>query len=93
MAKIFASFFGAAILAAQCWAANPGNASSVWEVPVNLRNVYPAENFNRNVTSTWWDTQVLDGHSSELASQMSDKLREVSFVVLDKKMYQVSNPK
>ncbi|KAH9243117.1 hypothetical protein K456DRAFT_1767521 [Colletotrichum gloeosporioides 23] len=53
-----------------------------------LRNVFPAENFNRNVTTTWWSTEVLDGHSTEAAAEASAALANASFIVLDKDMYQ-----
>lgn len=61
----------------------------VFEVPVQLRNIYPAKNFNRDVTTTWWNTAVLDGHAEEASVQVSQTLKSASFVVLDKDMYPV----
>ncbi|KAH7329676.1 hypothetical protein B0I35DRAFT_48481 [Stachybotrys elegans] len=60
---------------------------SVFEVPMGSRNVYPAENFNRDVTTTWWETTVLDGHSSDASTELAGALKEASFLVLDNAMY------
>lgn len=62
----------------------------VYEVPSHLRNIYPANNFNRDVTTTWWDTVVLDGHATEASVDVSTIFKTATFVVLDRKMYQVS---
>ncbi|KAF9879303.1 hypothetical protein CkaCkLH20_03536 [Colletotrichum karsti] len=67
----------------------PRNEPIVFEVPVSLRNVFPAVNFNRNVTTTWWDTEVLDGHPTEEAFKVTEAMKKASFVVLDKDMYQI----
>ncbi|KAE9573165.1 hypothetical protein CGMCC3_g10652 [Colletotrichum fructicola] len=69
--------------------ASNGNFPTAYEVPAGLRNVFPAENFNRNVTTTWWGTEVLDGHSTEAAAEASAALANASFIVLDKDMYQI----
>ncbi|KAF6815117.1 gluconolactonase precursor [Colletotrichum plurivorum] len=66
-----------------------GSESTVYEVPTTLRNVYPAANFNRNVTTTWWATEILDGHSAEEAVGITAALKSASFVVLDQDMYQL----
>ncbi|KAH0436153.1 hypothetical protein CcaCcLH18_04443 [Colletotrichum camelliae] len=65
------------------------NFPTAFEVPASLRNVFPAENFNRNVTTTWWSTEVLDGHSTEAAAEATAALANASFIVLDKDMYQI----
>lgn len=65
------------------------NRSSVYEVPTGLRNTFPAENFNRDVTTAWWETEVLYGLSSEEASEASKALKDASFLVLDQDMYEV----
>lgn len=65
------------------------NFPTAYEVPAGLRNVFPAENFNRNVTTTWWSTEVLDGHSTKAAAEASAALANASFIILDKDMYQV----
>lgn len=62
---------------------------SVFEAPVGLRNLYRAQNFNRDVTTAWWQTSVLDGHSSESSAEVADALRSASYIVLDKAMYSV----
>lgn len=64
--------------------------SSVFEVPTGTRNVFPAANFNRDVTTNWWDTEVLGGHDAEAASQLAVSLKNASFIVLDQDFYQVS---
>ncbi|KAL0930054.1 gluconolactonase precursor [Colletotrichum truncatum] len=67
----------------------PLNASTVFEVPVSLRNVFPAYNFDRDVTTTWWNTAVLDGHSNAAASDATEALKNASFIVLDHDMYEI----
>jgi hypothetical protein len=62
---------------------------SVFEVPTGLRNVYPAENFNRDVTTAWWQTIVLDGHSSNASTELAEAMKEASYLVLDPAMYSV----
>lgn len=66
--------------------------SSVFEVPPSVRNVFPAANFNRDVTTNWWDTELLDGHASEAASELAASLKNASFIVLDQEFYKVSFP-
>lgn len=68
---------------------NPGY-SSVYEVPTGLRNIFPAGNFNRDVTTSWWETEVLDGLSEEEANEAIKALKGASFLVLDDDMYDVS---
>lgn len=63
---------------------------SVFEVPPNVRNVFPAANFNRDVTTNWWETELLDGHASKAASELAASLKNASFVILDQEFYQVS---
>lgn len=67
------------------FAEHPG----VFEVPRELRNLYPAENFNRDVTTSWWQTEILDGHSSDTSTEVSDAMRDASYIVLDNAMYSV----
>lgn len=64
--------------------------SSVFEVPSSVRNVFPAANFNRDVTTNWWDTEVLDGNNDEAASDLAASLKNASFIVLDQEFYAVS---
>lgn len=63
--------------------------SSVFEVLLSLRNVFPAANFNRDVTTNWWETEILDGQSSQAASDLAASLKITSFIVLDQDFYQV----
>ncbi|KAK7710094.1 hypothetical protein SLS63_013060 [Diaporthe eres] len=62
---------------------------SVFEVPAGTRNLFPAANFNRDVTTNWWDTKVLDGHDAEAASELAVSLKNASFIVLDQEFYQL----
>ncbi|KEZ43380.1 Uncharacterized protein SAPIO_CDS4844 [Scedosporium apiospermum] len=49
---------------------------SILEVGGGLRNVFPADNFNRNVSTAWWDTDVLDdGNSNEEAKNTAKDLK------------------
>lgn len=66
------------------------NHPDVFDVPARLRNLYPANNFNRDVTTTWWETSVLDGHAAESSLDIASQLRSATFVVLDKDFYKVS---
>lgn len=67
-----------------------GNSDAILHVPARVRNVYPAENFNRDVTTSWWETKVLDGHSTIESSSFSKAMRDATFLVLDQGMYEVS---
>lgn len=79
------------IVAGSASAADISKHPDVFEVPVQLRNVYPANNFNRDVTTTWWDTAVLDGHPEAASVEVSETLKSASFIVLDKDMYKVTS--
>jgi hypothetical protein len=62
---------------------------SIVEVGSAYRNVFPAKDFNRNVTTTWWQTNVLDGDTSQNATSLKKALKDASFIVLNKDMYKV----
>lgn len=62
---------------------------SVVEVPSRIRNVFPAENFNRNVTTTWWMTEVLNGEKTSAYEETVEVLTNASIIVLDQDMYKV----
>jgi gluconolactonase len=49
---------------------------------------FAAQNFNRNVTVPWWETQILnaDNHAVEETLRM---LGDASFIVLNAEMYKV----
>lgn len=64
---------------------------SVTEVSPDFRAVFPASNFNRNVSTSWWGTQVL-GESNSNANRALAALRNASFVVFNKDMYKVRIP-
>ncbi|KAH6874452.1 hypothetical protein B0T10DRAFT_465752 [Thelonectria olida] len=62
---------------------------SVVEVPSRIRNVFPAENFNRNVTTTWWMTEVLNGEKTSAYEETVEVLTNASIIVLDQDMYKL----
>jgi hypothetical protein len=67
----------------------PLTGPSIVEVGSAYRNVFPAKDFNRNVTTTWWQTNVLDGDTSQNATSLKKALKDASFIVLNKDMYKV----
>jgi hypothetical protein len=67
----------------------PLRGPSIVEVRSAYRNVFPAKDFNRNVTTTWWQTDVLDGDASQNATSLKKALKDASFIVLNKDMYKV----
>ncbi|KAF5009770.1 hypothetical protein FDECE_4043 [Fusarium decemcellulare] len=62
---------------------------SIVHVGGSLRNVFPENNFNRNVTTTWWDTETLDDDLDEGAKTATEALKAASFIVLNRGMYQL----
>lgn len=62
--------------------------SSIVEVQPSFRNVFPAPNFNRNVTTSWWETGLIGGNN-ETAAIGLDELQDSSFIVLNSDMYKV----
>ncbi|KAH7261657.1 hypothetical protein BKA59DRAFT_518642 [Fusarium tricinctum] len=67
----------------------PLRGPSIVEVGSAYRNVFPAKDFNRNVTTTWWQTNVLDGDTSQNATSLKKALKDASFIVLNKDMYKL----
>ncbi|TVY77467.1 Gluconolactonase [Fusarium oxysporum f. sp. cubense] len=67
----------------------PLRGPSIVEVRNAYRNVFPAKDFNRNVTTTWWQTDVLDGDASQNATSLKKALKDASFIVLNKDMYKL----
>ncbi|SCO36995.1 uncharacterized protein FFNC_05392 [Fusarium fujikuroi] len=67
----------------------PLRGPSIVEVGSAYRNVFPATDFNRNVTTTWWQTDVLDGDASQKATSLKNSLEDASFIVLNKDMYKL----
>lgn len=60
----------------------------VLQVPAALRNVFPADNFNRNVTVPCWSTNVFAEQSTDVEVYL-DSLAEAHFIVLDNEFYDV----
>ncbi|CAJ0538651.1 Ff.00g066590.m01.CDS01 [Fusarium sp. VM40] len=67
----------------------PLRGPSIVQVGSAYRNVFPAQDFNRNVTTTWWQTDVLDGDASQHATSLEKDLKDASFIVLNKDMYKL----
>ncbi|KAG9196874.1 hypothetical protein G6514_003203 [Epicoccum nigrum] len=68
---------------------SPGSKGAVLRVPTEFRNVFPAENFNRNVTVPWWSTSVLSTGESVDAVAGLNTLAGASFLVLNDEFYTV----
>ncbi|KAJ0127085.1 hypothetical protein HZ326_29814 [Fusarium oxysporum f. sp. albedinis] len=67
----------------------PLRGPSIVEVRSAYRNVFPAKDFNRNVTTTWWQTDVLDGDASQNATSLKKALKDASFILLGVKDHTV----
>lgn len=63
--------------------------SSIVEVQPSFRNVFPASNFNRNVTTSWWETGLMDGNDTTAVRGLTE-LKDSSFIVLNPEMYKAS---
>lgn len=62
---------------------------SIVEPSPEIRNVFPATNFNRNVSTNWWDTEVLDGAEAAAAMELKATLEIATIIVLNRDMYKV----
>ncbi|RSM14790.1 hypothetical protein CDV31_005224 [Fusarium ambrosium] len=62
---------------------------SIVQINPALQNVFPAENFNRNITTSWWDTDVVDGPPSSSASKFLASLKQANFIALDDRFYEL----
>ncbi|KAH7038368.1 uncharacterized protein B0I36DRAFT_236248 [Microdochium trichocladiopsis] len=62
---------------------------SVVEVPASIRNVFPAKDFNRPVTQTYWQTEVRSGDPSGIANHTLRQLGNATFLAFDRGFYDV----
>lgn len=62
---------------------------SIVDVPARIRNVFAAQNFNRNVTVPWWETQILNGDNHIVEETLRILSDAASFIVFNAEMYQV----
>lgn len=62
---------------------------SVVEVTQSFNDVFPYENFNRNVTVPMWDTSLLNGKNMSAAQKDLETIANASFIVYDSAFYNV----
>lgn len=62
---------------------------SIVEVSPKFRNVFPAANFNRNVSVNWWHTDILNGSISSSTNDALNALEDASFIAFDQDFYKV----
>ena len=63
---------------------------TIAEITPEWNNVFPAANFNRNVSTAFWQPTIMnDSTTTDVANQLS-KIGKASFIVYDKEMYQVN---
>jgi gluconolactonase len=62
---------------------------SVIEVSPSLRNVFPAANFNRNVSVPWWSTDVLSKEDHTKPEATLASLEQAQFIVFNADFYEV----
>ncbi|KAE8312256.1 hypothetical protein BDV41DRAFT_577879 [Aspergillus transmontanensis] len=60
---------------------------SVVEVTQSFNDVFPYENFNRNVTVPMWDTSLLNGKNKSAAQKGLETIANASFIVYDSDFY------
>ncbi|CAG8003253.1 unnamed protein product [Penicillium salamii] len=62
---------------------------SVVEITQGYNNVFPYENFNRNVTVPTWDTSLLNGGDKSVIQEDLDAIANATFIVYDSEFYKV----
>lgn len=62
---------------------------SVVEVTQQFNDVFPYENFNRNVTVPMWETSLLSGKNKSMVQKDLEAIANASFVVYDSDFYNV----
>ncbi|KAL4894300.1 hypothetical protein BDV59DRAFT_207308 [Aspergillus ambiguus] len=62
---------------------------SVVEVTKEFNDVFPCENFNRNVTVPMWDTNLLSGKNKPAVQKDLDIIANASFIVYDSEFYKL----
>jgi len=63
--------------------------SDIVYVPSQLNSVFPAQDFNRNVTTTFWETTILSNGAS--IQEDLERFKNISFIAYDKSFYEVSH--
>ena len=62
---------------------------SVVEITKKFNDVFPYDNFNRNVTVPMWDTGLLNGRNKSASQEVLDTIANASFIVHDSEFYDV----
>lgn len=62
---------------------------SVVEVTKEYNDVFPYENFNRNITVPMWDTELLSEKNEVEFQESLDTIANASFLVYDAEFYKV----
>lgn len=62
---------------------------SVVEITKKFNDVFPYDNFNRNVTVPMWGTNLLNGKDKSASQEVLDTIANASFIVYDSEFYEV----
>jgi hypothetical protein len=62
---------------------------SIVEVSPSFRNVFPAKNFNRNVSVPWSETEIFEERKVPSTTSMLSPLEDAKFIVFSKDFYKV----
>lgn len=61
--------------------------SNIAEISQQWNDVFPANNFNRNVSTPFWETTILDDTTTNETRETLRRIEEMSFIVYDNRMY------
>ena len=62
---------------------------SIVEIAQGFNDVFPHENFNRNVSVPMWDTSLLGGKDKYMVQEDLDAIANASFIAYDPEFYKV----
>ncbi|KAJ5687510.1 hypothetical protein N7536_010129 [Penicillium majusculum] len=62
---------------------------SVVEITKKFNDVFPYDNFNRNVTVPMWGTNLLNGKDKSASQEVLDTIANASFIVYDSEFYEL----
>ena len=80
-----------ALLWSTCVSAQGVNfGPNIAEISPEWNNVFPVDNFNRNVSVPFWEPTLMNDTSTTAIEQRLEAFSNVSFIVYDKDMYKVS---
>ncbi|KAJ9649899.1 hypothetical protein H2198_010774 [Neophaeococcomyces mojaviensis] len=64
---------------------------SIAEITPEWNNVFPVDNFNREVTTPFWEPTLMNDTTTTEISQQLNAVSNASFIVYDKEMYRLLN--